>query len=56
MSYTSTTTTTTTTTTRAGAGGRTDGGRQVAYPDFLTNPPNITDLTVFYKNAKVLTW
>merc|ERR1712147_261109 len=23
-----------------------------AYPDFLQNPPNITDLTTFYKNAK----
>lgn len=23
------------------------------YPDFMTNPPNITDLTSFYKNAKV---
>ena len=23
-----------------------------AYPDFVSNPPNITDLTVFYKNAK----
>ena len=23
-----------------------------AYPDFTSNPPNITDLTVFYKNAK----
>jgi arginyl-tRNA synthetase len=22
------------------------------YPDFMTNPPNITDLTTFYKNAK----
>ena len=25
---------------------------QVEYPDFMSNPPNITDLTVFYKNAK----
>lgn len=24
-----------------------------AYPDFLTNPPNITDLTTFYKAAKL---
>lgn len=23
-----------------------------AYPNFLTNPPNITDLTTFYKAAK----
>lgn len=26
---------------------------KTAYPDFNTNPPNITDLTGFYKQAKV---
>lgn len=25
---------------------------ETAYPDFTENPPNITDLTTFYKNAK----
>lgn len=25
---------------------------EVTYPNFLSDPPNITDLTVFYKNAK----
>ena len=24
-----------------------------AYPNFLTDPPNITDLTTFYKAAKL---
>lgn len=24
-----------------------------AYPNFLTEPPNITDLTTFYKAAKL---